>query len=66
MTFYPIVGQAIDAPVPATTGMNYAYDQVDDDGFQLVMSDSVAKGMPYNLKLYLLSRRASSLLPVVF
>ena len=44
MTFYPIVGQAIDAPVPATTGMNYAYDQVDDDGFQLVMSDSVAKG----------------------
>ena len=44
MTFYPIVGQAIDAPVPATTGVNYAYDQVDDDGFQLVMSDSVMKG----------------------
>jgi hypothetical protein len=44
MTFYPIVGQAIDAPVPATNGMNYAYDQVDDDGFQLVMSDSVCKG----------------------
>ena len=44
MTFYPVVGQAIDAPVPATTGMNYAYDQVDDDGFQLVMSDSVCKG----------------------
>ena len=44
MTFYPIVGQAIDAPVPATTGMNYAYDQTDNDGFQLVMSDSVNKG----------------------
>ena len=44
MTFYPIVGQAIDAPAVSTAGMNYAYDQTDNDGFQIVMSDSVVKG----------------------
>jgi hypothetical protein len=44
VTFFPIVGQAIDKPAAATTGMDYAYDQVDNDGFQIVMSDSVTKG----------------------
>jgi hypothetical protein len=44
ITFYPIVGQAIDCPAPATSGMNYAYDQTADDGWQWVMSDSVCKG----------------------
>jgi len=44
LTFYPIVGQAIDCPAPATSGMNYAYDQTADDGWQWVMSDSVCKG----------------------
>ena len=44
LTFFPIVGQAIDKPAPATTGMDYAYDQTDNDGFQIVMSDSVTKG----------------------
>ena len=44
LTFYPIVGQAIDCHDPATSGMNYAYDQTADDGWQWVMSDSVCKG----------------------
>ena len=44
ITFFPIVGQAIDKPAAATTGMDYAYDQTDDDGWQWVMSDSVCKG----------------------
>ena len=44
LTFFPIVGQAIDKPAAATTGMDYAYDQTDDDGWQWVMSDSVCKG----------------------
>ena len=44
LTFFPIVGQAIDKPAAATTGMDYAYDQTDNDGFQIVMSDSVTKG----------------------
>ena len=44
ITFFPIVGQAIDKPAAATTGMDYAYDQTDNDGFQIVMSDSVTKG----------------------
>ena len=44
ITFYPIVGQAIDCPAPATSGMDYAYDQTDNDGWQWVMSDSVCKG----------------------
>ena len=44
ITFFPIVGQAIDKPAAATSGMDYAYDQVDNDGFQWVMSDSVCKG----------------------
>ena len=44
ITFFPITGQAIDKPAAATTGMNYAYDQTADDGWQWVMSDSVCKG----------------------
>tara|TARA_R100001594_G_scaffold1363_1_gene5881 strand:- start:2303 stop:3082 length:780 start_codon:yes stop_codon:yes gene_type:complete len=44
LTFFPIVGQAIDKPAAATTGMDYAYDQTADDGWQWVMSDSVCKG----------------------
>ena len=44
ITFFPITGQAIDKPAAATTGMNYAYDQAADDGWQWVMSDSVCKG----------------------
>ena len=44
ITFFPIVGQAIDKPAAATSGMDYAYDQTDNDGFQWVMSDSVCKG----------------------
>ena len=44
ITFFPIVGQVIDKPAAATSGMDYAYDQVDNDGFQWVMSDSVCKG----------------------
>ena len=44
LTFFPIVGQAIDKPAAATTGMDYAYDQTDNDGYQWVMSDSVCKG----------------------
>ena len=44
MTFSAVVAQAIDRPAPATTGMNYAYDQTDDDGIELVMSCITAKG----------------------
>ena len=44
ITFFPIVGQAIDKPAAATSGMDYAYDQTADDGWQWVMSDSVCKG----------------------
>jgi hypothetical protein len=44
MTFSAVVAQAIDRPAPATTGMNYAYDQTDNDGIELVMSCVTTKG----------------------
>ena len=44
MTLYPIVGQAIDKPAASTSGMDYAYDQTDNDGIELRMSDSTVRG----------------------
>jgi hypothetical protein len=44
MTLYPIVGQAIDKPAASTSGMDYTYDQTDNDGIELRMSDSTVKG----------------------
>lgn len=44
LTLYPIVGQAIDKPGASTSGMDYSYDQTDNDGIQLCMSDSTVKG----------------------
>ena len=44
LTMYPIVGQAIDKPGASTSGMDYGYDQTDNDGIQLCMSDSTVKG----------------------
>ena len=44
LTVYPIVGQAIDKPAAATTGMDYAYDQTDNDGIEIRMSNSITKG----------------------
>ena len=44
MTFSAVVAQAIDRPAPATTGMNYAYDQTDNDGIELVYSCVTTKG----------------------
>jgi len=44
MTLIPIVGQAIDKPAASTSGMDYAYDQTDNDGIELRMSDSTVKG----------------------
>ena len=44
LTFFPIVGQAIDKPAASTTGMDYGYDQTDDDGWLWVMSDNTTKG----------------------
>jgi hypothetical protein len=44
MTLYPIVGQAIDKPAANTAGMDYAYDQTDNDGIEWRMSDNTVKG----------------------
>ena len=44
VTLYPIVGQAIDKPAASTSGMDYTYDQTDNDGIELRMSDSTVKG----------------------
>ena len=44
MTLYSIVGQAIDKPAASTSGMDYAYDQTDNDGIELRMSDSTVRG----------------------
>ena len=44
MTFYPIVGQAIDKPGANSSGMDYSYDQTDNDGIELRMCDSTVKG----------------------
>ena len=44
MTLYPIVGQAIDKPAANTSGMDYSYDQVDNDGVEWRMSDNTVKG----------------------
>ena len=44
LTLYPIVAQDNDAPAAATTGMDYAYEQDDDDGIELRMSDNTCKG----------------------
>ena len=43
-TLYPIVGQAIDKPAASTSGMDYAYDQTDDDGIEWRMRDNTCKG----------------------
>ena len=44
MTVYPIVGQAIDKPAATTAGMNYGYDQTNDDGLEIRLSDNTTKG----------------------
>jgi len=44
MTFSAVVAQAIDRPAPQTTGMDYAYDQTNDDGIELVYSCTTTKG----------------------
>ena len=44
MTFSAVVAQAIDRPAPQTTGMDYGYDQVNNDGIELVYSCITTKG----------------------
>jgi len=44
VTLYPIVAQDIDRPAATTTGMDYSYEQDDDDGIELRMSDNTVKG----------------------
>ena len=44
MTFGALIAQDIDRPAASTTGMNYAYDQTNDDGIELVYSCVTAKG----------------------
>jgi len=44
MTLYPIVAQDNDRPTPSTSGMDYSYEQDDDDGIELRMSDNTVKG----------------------
>ena len=44
MTFTALVGQAIDRPAASATGMDYGYDQTNDDGIELVYSCVTAKG----------------------
>jgi len=43
-TLYPIVGQDNDAPAATTTGMDYGYEQDDDDGIEWRMHDNTCKG----------------------
>ena len=44
LTLYPIVAQDNDRPAAATTGMDYSYEQDDDDGIEWRMSDNTCKG----------------------
>jgi len=44
ITWSAVVGQAIDRPAPASTGMDYAGDLVDDDGIEWVYSCVTTKG----------------------
>ena len=44
LTLYPIVAQTIDKPAAATTGMDYGYEQDDDDGIEWRLSDNTCKG----------------------
>ncbi len=44
MTWSAVVAQAIDRPAPTTTGMNYAGDQTNNDGIELVYSCTTTKG----------------------
>jgi hypothetical protein len=44
VTWGAVVAQAIDRPAPATTGMDYAGDQTDDDGIEWVYSCTTCKG----------------------
>jgi len=44
MTLYPIVAQDNDRPTPSTSGMDYSYEQDDDDGIEWRMSDNTVKG----------------------
>ena len=43
-TLYPIVAQDIDSPAASTSGMDYGYEQDDDDGIEWRMSDNTCKG----------------------
>tara|TARA_R110002020_G_scaffold432049_1_gene642096 strand:- start:43 stop:822 length:780 start_codon:yes stop_codon:yes gene_type:complete len=43
-TLYPIVAQDNDSPAAAATGMDYSYEQDDDDGIEWRMSDNTCKG----------------------
>ena len=43
-TLYPIVGQDIDKPAASTSGMDYGYEQDDDDGIEWRMHDNTCKG----------------------
>ena len=44
MTWSAVVAQAINRPAPTTTGINYAGDQTNNDGIELVYSCTTTKG----------------------
>ena len=44
ITWAALVGQAINIPAPTATGINYAGDQTNNDGIELVYSCVTAKG----------------------
>ena len=44
LTLYPIVAQDIDSPAANSSGMDYGYEQDDDDGIEWRMSDNTCKG----------------------
>ena len=44
MTWSAVVAQAIKRPAPTSTGINYAGDQVNNDGVELVYSCTTTKG----------------------
>tara|TARA_Y100000310_G_scaffold344275_1_gene456147 strand:- start:580 stop:1362 length:783 start_codon:yes stop_codon:yes gene_type:complete len=44
MTWSAVVAQAINRPAPTTRGINYAGDQTNNDGIELVYSCSTVKG----------------------
>ncbi len=39
-----IVGQTITKPTPTTSGMDYSYDQTNNDGIELTLSNPLSKG----------------------